>query len=207
MAAAPRGWVAVLPEAHLVPGLPLLPELRRAVQEDFAAAVGQLSELVRIPAMAWDAFDPSRLDQAAAHVAGLVREAGLPTSTSCRLPARTVPPEPPAVVGRWPAHPAKPTVLLYAHYDVQPAGDLDLWTTPPFEAVERGGRLCMPGPELSEAEFRAASRVRPGVRLAGSGSLTSRLWGKQALAIIGVDVPSVAMSSDTLVPQLGPGSA
>ena len=47
----------------------------------------------------------------------------------------------PAVYGHFPAPEGQPTVLLYAHYDVQPTGDPAGWTTDAFSAMERDGRL------------------------------------------------------------------
>jgi acetylornithine deacetylase/succinyl-diaminopimelate desuccinylase-like protein len=52
----------------------------------------------------------------------------------------------PIVLGEWRgAGPQAPTVLVYGHYDVQPAEPLDLWTAPPFEPQVRGGRLYARG--------------------------------------------------------------
>ena len=314
-------------------------ELRQAVQEDFARTVEELGSLVRIPAMAWDAFDPAELHRAAASVADLVREAGIDDVEILQAPRPDGRAGAPAVVGRRPAAPGRKTLFLYAHYDVQPAGDLALWQSPPFEAVARDGRLWgrgvadnkagvllhvaalravlrvlgdslglgvtvfidgeeeagspslplllqerpdlirsdvlvvadsgnwkvgvpalttslrgliagtievqvldhalhsgtyggplldavtvlsrliatfhhddgsvavrglpaseVPGPELDEASFRADAGVRPGTALAGTGSIASRLWTKPALTVTGMDVPTVALSSDTLQP-------
>jgi acetylornithine deacetylase/succinyl-diaminopimelate desuccinylase-like protein len=51
----------------------------------------------------------------------------------------------PIVVGEWKKAPGAPTVLIYGHYDVQPAEPLDLWTSPPFEPAVRDGNIFARG--------------------------------------------------------------
>jgi len=55
--------------------------------------------------------------------------------------------------------------------------------------------------DLTEAEYRADASVLDGVKLAGSGSIASRMWTKPALSIIGFDAPAVDVASNTLVPR------
>ncbi|MFC8304788.1 dipeptidase [Specibacter sp. NPDC057265] len=314
-------------------------KLRESVAADFASTVAELKELVAIPGIAWEAFDPAPLDRSAEAVAGLIRASGVDDVQILRVPHPDGGWGGPAVVARKAAAPGRPTVVLYAHHDVQPPGDGALWNSEPFTAVERNGRLYgrgaaddkagimahlasfravtktlgerfgigvtffiegeeeagsptfgaflrehrallagdvivvadsanwrvgIPalttslrglvdgtievrvaehavhsgmfggplldaptilarliatlhdgqgsvavaglhrGPEspldYAEADFRADAAVLEGVQLAGTGSITSRLWTQPALSVIGMDIPSVDMSSNTLLP-------
>jgi acetylornithine deacetylase/succinyl-diaminopimelate desuccinylase-like protein len=54
--------------------------------------------------------------------------------------------------------------------------------------------------DVDEEQYRADASVLDGVRLAGNGSIASRLWTKPALSIIGIDAPAVDVASNTLLP-------
>ncbi|MEZ2371445.1 M20/M25/M40 family metallo-hydrolase [Arthrobacter sp. RCC_34] len=313
--------------------------LRAAIDESFASTVATLKDLVAIPGIAWASFDAAQLDRSAEAVAALATAAGFPEVAVHRALKADGTPGGPAVVARRAAADGKPTVLLYAHHDVQPPGDPALWESEPFVAVERDGRLygrgaaddkagiivhlsasaavakvlgdelglgvtlfiegeeeagsptfrtfleehqaeleadviivadssnwkvgipalttslrglvdgvvevrvldhavhsgMFGGPvldaptllarlistfhdergnvaiaglvaednadvDMPEEDFRADASVLPGVQLAGEGSLTSRIWTKPALSILGIDAPSIEVASNTLLP-------
>ncbi|GAP53912.1 cytosolic non-specific dipeptidase [Arthrobacter sp. Hiyo6] len=115
--------------------------LRQSVHKSFDATIGDLKNLVAIPGIAWPSFDPSQLDRSADAVAALVRASGIEDVHILRCDKEDGTPGGPAVVARRAATEGKPTILLYAHHDVQPPGDPALWETEPFTAVERDGRL------------------------------------------------------------------
>ncbi|MGO4237973.1 dipeptidase [Pseudarthrobacter sp. YAF2] len=315
-------------------------DLRSAVDRSFDQTLARLKDLVAIPGIAWPSFDRTPLERSADAVAELLRGAGLPEVRVLAVNKEDGTPGGPAVVGRRPAAAGKPTILLYAHHDVQPVGDESLWETAPFIAVEKDGRLygrgaaddkagimahvaayaavsevlsdslglgvtffiegeeeagsptfrsfleanrellradvivvadssnwkvgtpalttslrglvdgvievqvlehavhsgMFGGPvldaptllsrliatlhdddgnvaieglvatdtaavEMPEADYRADASVLDGVRLAGTGSIASRLWTKPALSIIGFDAPAVDVASNTLLPR------
>ena len=313
------------------PALPAdrLSELRAAVEREMPGLRRDLEHLVRIPSVSAGAFDQAHVEASAEAVAELLRGAGMQDVEILREGGA------PAVVGHLPGPQGSPTVLLYAHHDVQPSGEDDDWTTAPFEPTERDGRLygrgaaddkagivahlaalrahdgrppvgvtifvegeeesgspslgeilrrhrdrlaadvlvladstnwkigvpalttslrgnikadvevrtldhavhsgmfggavldavtaltrllsslhddngdvAVPGLQesrvadldLTDEQLRADAGVLDGVEVVGTGSLTARLWGKPALTVIGIDVPTTARSSNTLLP-------
>jgi acetylornithine deacetylase/succinyl-diaminopimelate desuccinylase-like protein len=304
--------------------------LAGAVRRVLPGVREDLERLVRIPSVSADPAAAPHVRDSAAEVAVLLEGAAAAT-----VDVLTVPGGQPAVLAHWPGPPGAPTVLLYAHHDVQPPGDPADWDGDPFQPAERHGRLygrgaaddkagiavhlaalrahgdrlpvgvtmlvegeeeigsptlqeflaahatrlgadvvvfadaanwttevpaltttlrggasvvvevrtlhhgvhsglyggpvpdaltalarllatlhdergdvAVPGLvrgtadplDLTEAQLRADAGLLPGVRLTGTGGLTDRLWAGPAIAVIGIDAPTVAAASNTLVP-------
>jgi acetylornithine deacetylase/succinyl-diaminopimelate desuccinylase-like protein len=110
-------------------------DLADRVRDVLPAVRRDLEDLVRIESV-W--ADPGRRDEvyrSAQAVADLLSRAGF---ADVRIVSED---GAPAVIASHPAPPGAPTVLLYAHHDVQPEGDRSQWVSPPFEPTERDGRL------------------------------------------------------------------
>jgi acetylornithine deacetylase/succinyl-diaminopimelate desuccinylase-like protein len=99
----------------------------------------ELFEFLRIPSVSARTEHDADTARAAEWTAGSLRAAGL-VATVHETAGH------PIVVGEWRgAGPSAPTVLVYGHYDVQPAEPLELWTSPAFEPEIRNGRLFARG--------------------------------------------------------------
>ncbi|GAB3598757.1 M20/M25/M40 family metallo-hydrolase [Microbacterium tumbae] len=126
---------------------PADPAVESAVLESVATgiprALGDLGDLVRIPGIAWPSFDQTRLEHSAETIAALAGDTGVFDEVKvlrAAIPGTEEVGQPAILATRAPRN-GRPTILLYAHHDVQPPGDDALWETPPFEPTVREGRL------------------------------------------------------------------
>ena len=109
--------------------------LRQSVQQVLPSVRSDLEALVRIPSVSADPALKEEVRRSAEAVAELFRAEGLDVSILSSAGGA------PAVMARRAAPAGAPTVLLYAHHDVQPVGDRTSWDSEPFEPTERGERL------------------------------------------------------------------
>ena len=109
--------------------------LRDRVRDLMPRIRADLETLVRIPSISHPGHEPSQLRRSAEATAKILSDAG----AEARL--LEIEGAPPAVLGRVTAPAGTPTVLLYAHHDVQPTGARELWHSEPFEPIEKKGRL------------------------------------------------------------------
>lgn len=111
-------------------------ELRQRIHDDLPAMVDELSRLVAIPSIGYPGYDPANVRASAELTCGILQAAGVENARLLEIEGAH-----PAVCGEIPGPAGAPTVLLYAHHDVQPEGDAAAWTTPPFAPEVRDGRL------------------------------------------------------------------
>ena len=111
-------------------------DLRLAIDELFPSLRERLEQLIRIPSVSADGYDGGEVRRSAEATAQLLAQVGMQDVRLLEIEGSH-----PAVYGEIAGPPGSPTVLLYAHHDVQPPGPAEEWTTPAFDPVERDGRL------------------------------------------------------------------
>lgn len=112
------------------------PRLRSNVTSMMPEVRADLEKLVRIPSVSLPGFDNKPVRDMAGAVVDVLKAAGVENARLVEVEGGN-----PMVFGEIEGPAGSPTVLLYAHYDVQPPGSDDEWESPPFEPTERNGRL------------------------------------------------------------------
>src|SRR5947209_4133337 len=120
------------------------------LQDHRAASLESLKELLRIPSMSSLPECQGDVQRAAEWCADRLRQAGLENTEIMPTGGH------PVVYADWLHAEGGPTVLVYGHFDVQPVDPLELWMSPPFEPVERDGRLYARGASDMKATLVAS---------------------------------------------------
>lgn len=107
----------------------------------------ELLELLRIPSVSADSKFKGDVRQAAEYVRESLAKAGADVAELHETAGH------PIVYGEKNIDPSKPTVLIYGHYDVQPADPLELWTSPPFEPVIKDEKIYARGSADDKGQF------------------------------------------------------
>src|ERR1700744_720714 len=127
--------------------------------------LNELKDLLRIPSV-------STLDE---HKPDIAKAANYVPAAPRRIGMENVEVIPtkghPLIYADWLHAAGKPTVLCYAHYDVQPAEPLDEWLSPPFEPTERNNNIYARGAVDDKGQLWMQMKAFESLFKAGSGKL------------------------------------
>lgn len=121
--------------------------IKEYVETNKQRFLDELFELLRFPSVSADQKYAGDVRRTAEFVAQKLRDAGADNVEVCETAGH------PIVYGEKITDPSKPTVLVYGHYDVQPADPLELWETPPFEPTVRDGKIFARGACDDKGQF------------------------------------------------------
>jgi acetylornithine deacetylase/succinyl-diaminopimelate desuccinylase-like protein len=122
-------------------------EIKKYVESNKQRFLDELFELLRFPSVSADPKYKDDVLKTADFVAKKLTDAGAEKVEICETAGY------PIVYGEKIIDPALPTVLIYGHYDVQPADPLELWKTPPFEPTIRDGKIYARGACDDKGQF------------------------------------------------------
>lgn len=114
-------------------------EINTYIEENKQRFLDELFDLLRFPSVSADPVYKDDVKKTAEFVAQKLRDAGADKVEICPTAGH------PIVYGEKIIDQDRPTVLVYGHYDVQPADPLELWDTPPFEPTIRDGKIFARG--------------------------------------------------------------
>src|ERR1700721_903940 len=127
--------------------------------------LNELKDLLRIPSVSTLDEQKPDIQKAANFVAGELRRIGMENVEI--IPTKGHP----LIYADWLHAAGKPTVLCYAHYDVQPAEPLDEWISPPFEPTERNGNLYARGAVDDKGQLWLEVKALESLLQTGGGKL------------------------------------
>lgn len=121
--------------------------IKNYVEKNKERFLEELFELLRFPSVSADPKYKAEVLKTADYVAQKLKEAGADQVEVCETAGY------PIVYGEKIIGENLPTVLIYGHYDVQPADPLELWHTPPFEPTVRDGKIYARGACDDKGQF------------------------------------------------------
>jgi acetylornithine deacetylase/succinyl-diaminopimelate desuccinylase-like protein len=109
------------------------------LNDNFETYITELKEYLKIPSISTNDSSNKEMVKCAEFVARKLKDAGMTKVDIFPTDGH------PIVYGEWIGQPGKPTVLIYGHYDVQPADPLELWNSDPFDPVIKEGKIYARG--------------------------------------------------------------
>ena len=122
-------------------------QIKTYIESNKERFLGELSQLIRIPSVSSSDTYRGEMVRAAEKVMEFLLEAGAETAEIKETTGH------PVVYAEKKIDPTLPTVLVYGHYDVQPAEPLELWITPPFEPAIREGKIYARGADDDKGQL------------------------------------------------------
>ena len=183
-------------------------EFRKNLNDDFTIFVNQLTEFVSIPSISNSELmeNQNGISKAVAWLTKYLADMGMHTIKTLSIPGSK-----PIVFAHWECGITNaPTILLYAHYDVQPV-DISLWNTPPFTPTIRGGRIFARGVSDNKAPLLVhlfvlsnlihQEKLAVNVKILIEGEEEARQKNLKQILLENADLFSAdfALSSDSLI--------